>query len=235
MRTRHGADALLPDTRKRILAALLMHPERAWFASDLARLLRAPKTSLQRELANLQGAGIIRRRVEGKHVYYQADRDCPFFPELRSLMVKTAGLVEVVRAALAPSRRHIEFAFVYGSLASGAETSTSDVDLLVVGNVGLADLARPLHKASETLAREVHPTVYSVEEFVKKAAAGGGFVHTVLKRPKLFVWGTEHDLARVVGTGAGGARGGDPGGDRPSSRPRRAAPPAARNAMTSRT
>lgn len=224
MRTRRGASALFPDTRKRILAALLMHPKRAWFASDLARHLRAPKTSLQRELANLQGAGIIRRRVEGKHVYYQADPDCPFLPELQGLMLKTAGLVDVVRAALSPFRSRIEFAFVHGSLASATETSTSDVDLLVVGRVGLADLARPLRKAGATLAREVNTTVCGVEEFAKQAAAGEGFIHKVLERPKLFVLGTEHDLARVVASGPGGPRERDARGDRPAPRSGRSLP-----------
>jgi DNA-binding transcriptional ArsR family regulator len=91
MRTHRGADALFPEIRKRVLAALLMQPARSWYASDLARHVGTPKTSLQRELSNLHAAGIIRRRVEGKHVYYQADPDCPFFPELKRLMAKATG------------------------------------------------------------------------------------------------------------------------------------------------
>jgi len=224
MRTRRGADALFPDTRKRILAALLMHPERAWFASDLARHLRAPKTSLQRELANLQEAGILLRRVEGKHVYYQADRTCPFFADLRGLMLKTAGLVDVVREVLRPVQDRIAFAFVYGSIAQEAEASASDLDLMVVGEVGLADLSLPLRYASQTLAREVNPTVYSVTEFARKAAVGQGFVHAVLGKRRLFVLGTEHDLAATLEAGQGRAGSRDRGGDREVARRRGAAP-----------
>ena len=204
-RTRLGADALFPQIRKRVLAALLMQPERAWFASDLARHLRVPKTSLQRELENLHSAGIIRRRAEGKHVYYQADRENPIFPELQGLMAKTAGLVDVIREALRPLARRIDFAFIYGSVARAEEGATSDVDLLVVGKVGLSDLVLPLRKAENTLSREVNPTVYARDEF-KRKASGESFVSALLNRERLFVVGTENDLEAALGRTAGGTR-----------------------------
>ena len=86
MRTRHGIDALFPTIRKRILATVLLHPERWWYGSELARVLKLPKTSLQRELVNLVQAGVLRKRTEGKQVYYQADPESPFLPELQGLM-----------------------------------------------------------------------------------------------------------------------------------------------------
>ncbi len=215
-RTRPAIDALFPRIRKRILAALLMQPERAWFASDLARHLRVPKTSLQRELENLHSAGVLRRREEGKHVYYQAERENPLFPELRGLMAKTAGLVDVVRQALRALEKHIDFAFIYGSVARAEEGPASDVDLLVVGKVGLSDLALPLQKASETLSREVHPTVYTRDEF-KRKASGKSLVSALLDRERLFVVGRENDLEEALGRGAGRARAGSHGRARAAS------------------
>src|SRR5439155_22838469 len=102
MRIRRGVDALFPTIRKRILATVLLHPERWRYASELARVLEVPKTSLQRELVNLVQAGILRKRTEGKEVYYQADSESPFLPDLQGLMAKTAGRVDVVVVALAP-------------------------------------------------------------------------------------------------------------------------------------
>ncbi len=215
-RTRRGADALFPQIRKRILAVLLMQPERAWFASDLARHLRVPKTSLQRELENLHSAGIIRRRVEGKHVYYQAERQSPLFPELRGLMAKTAGLVDVVREALRPLVKRIDLAFIYGSVARAEEGPASDVDLLVVGEVGLSDLALPLRKAGRTLSREVNPTVYARDEF-KRKASGESFLSALLDRERLFVVGSENDLEEALGRAAGRARAGSQRGARAAS------------------
>jgi DNA-binding transcriptional ArsR family regulator len=201
-----------------------MQPARSWYLSDLARHLRVPKTSLQRELSNLEGAGIVRRRVEGRHVYFQADPDCPFLPELRGLMSKTAGLVDVIRAALSPLKSRIAFAFVYGSVGRGEEEPGSNVDLMVVGRVGLTDLALPIRKTRERLAREVHPTVFSSAEFAAKARNGEGFVHSVLDKPKLFVVGTEHDLEGPLGPEARDPREGHPPGGRGSQGARGAGP-----------
>src|SRR5689334_19414821 len=131
MRTKRGVDALIPTVRKRILALVVLQPRHSWYGSELARRLKLPKTSLQRELVNLVQAGILLRRGEGKHVYYQADPDCPILPELQGLMAKTAGLADVVREALSPMASRISFAFIYGSIARGEELTTSDVDLMV--------------------------------------------------------------------------------------------------------
>jgi predicted nucleotidyltransferase len=139
--------------------------------------------------------------VEGKQVYYQADPESPFLPELQGLMAKTAGLVDVIRDAINPAARRIAVAFVYGSVARAKELSTSDVDLMVVGDVGLKDLALSLRDARTRLAREINVSVHSPEEFVKKARTGNNFVSTVLDEPKLFVIGTKDDLEGIAGTG----------------------------------
>ena len=205
MRTRRGVDALFPTIRKRILATVLLHPERWWYGSELARVLKLPRTSLQRELVNLVQAGVLRKRTEGKQVYYQADPESPFLPELQGLMAKTAGFVDIIREALAPLALKIAIAFVYGSVARAQELSTSDVDLMVIGDAGVKDLALPLRKARERLAREVNVNAYSREEFEKKAHAGHRFVSDVLDKPKLFVMGTKDDLERIAGARAGRA------------------------------
>ena len=220
MRT-SGADALFPEIRKRVLAALLMNPGRSWFASDLARHVHAPKTSLQRELSNLHRAGILVRRAEGKHVYYQADPGCPFYPDLRGVMAKTAGLVDVVRDALRPLSPRIAAAFIYGSIASGGQVSDSDVDLMVVGSVGLSDLALPLRRASRSLGREVNPTALTAEEFASKRADKDGFVAAVLRKPTLFVLGAMDDMEGAAGKEPRREGAGHRAGDRRPARPRR--------------
>jgi DNA-binding transcriptional ArsR family regulator len=206
VRNSRPLDALLPATRQEILGAVLLQPEREWYLSDLAAHLRRTPSSLQRDLARLTGAGILRRRRDGNRVYFQADSDCPIFPELRQILIKTAGLADVLRDVLTPFRDRIRVAFVHGSVARGEEASGSDVDLLVIGRVGLANLARPLREASRQLGRTVNPTVYSPEEFAQKASGAHHFVSKVIARPKLFVMGDENDLGEVVGREARGPR-----------------------------
>jgi predicted nucleotidyltransferase len=191
MRNVRTLDALLPKTRQGILAATLVQPEKAWYAAELAHRLGVPSSSLQRELHDLSEAGILKTSRQGRMVYYQANRDSPVFPDLRGLLLKTAGLVDVLAQALKPVAAKVATAFVYGSIAAGSDETDSDIDLMVVGQVSPQDLALPLRRARESLGREINPTVYTPAEFERKHAANDPFLRQVLDRPKLLVLGKQ--------------------------------------------
>lgn len=192
-------DALLPRTRQGILAVTLGHPEKAWYASELARRLGLPPSSLQRDLRELTEVGILKARREGSMTYFQANEASPVFPELRGLMLKTAGLVDVLSEALAPLTGKVRTAFVYGSVASGTEQGDSDIDLLVVGTATPADLSLALRQAHDRLGRDIHPKVYAPAEFVERRAARDHFLTHVLQKPKLFVIGSSDELGETTG------------------------------------
>ena len=199
MRTHRTLDVLLPKTRQGILAATLVQPEKAWYASELAKRLGVPSSSLQRELHDLSEAGILKTHRQGNMVYYQANADSPLFPDLRGLLLKTAGLIDVLADALKPVAAKLRTAFVYGSIAAGAEKIDSDIDLMVIGHVSPAELALPLRHARELLGREINPTVYTAAEFAKKRAANDHFLKQVLDKPKLFVLANEYELGKIAG------------------------------------
>jgi predicted nucleotidyltransferase len=199
MRNRRTLDALLPKTRQGILAATLVQPEKAWYVSELARRMGVPSSSLQRELQDLSEVGILKTHRQGRMVYYQANVDSPVFPDLRGLLFKTAGLVDVLAEALKPVAAKLRTAFVYGSIAAGKEQSDSDIDLMVVGQMSPTELALPLRRARELLGREINPTVYTPAEFDKKRAANDPFLKRVLDKPKLFVLGNNNELGSVAG------------------------------------
>jgi len=194
-----------------MLAILLRRPERTWYRSELGRELGLSPSSLQRPLKALQAAGIVTARRDGNRVYYQVDARNPVFPELRGLVAKTAGIAGVIADALRPHARWIRVAFVYGSVAAGDESPASDIDLLIVGRARLRDLAGALHAASRALGREVNPAVYSEAEFRARRDGGNRFLLAILERPKLFVMGTEDELA---GLGRPAPRGGGARGSR---------------------
>ncbi|MBN2025045.1 MAG: nucleotidyltransferase domain-containing protein [Pirellulales bacterium] len=146
-------------------------------------------------------AGVLTRRKDGNRVYYQADPDCPFLGELQGLLAKTVGLVDVVREALLPLADRMEVVFLFGSVAKSSERSASDVDAIVIGDVGLAELSPLLDVAEGRLGRPVNANVYLAEEFATKVAEKNHFLTSVLKQDKLFVLGTPHDLERLVGRG----------------------------------
>jgi DNA-binding transcriptional ArsR family regulator len=194
-----SATVLFGKTRRSVLALLFGHPDEAFHMRQIARLAGVGQGAVQRELRRLSRAGIVTRRVEGRHVYYQANPGCPIFAELRGIVVKTMGIADVLRTALAGVADSIRFAFLYGSVVRGSFQLSSDVDVLVVGRVTFAEVVAALAPTQEMLQREVNPSVYPPEEFQKKLMDGNHFLTTVIHEPKVFLVGGENELAEVVG------------------------------------
>lgn len=193
-------EALLPKTRRAILGLLFRNPTEAFYEREIMRAIDGGRGAVQRELANLTRSGLVRRDVRGDRVYYGANEECPIFPELRGLILKTVGLVDVLRAAL-EGVHGVRLAFVYGSFARGEASAESDVDVIVVGDVSLAELSQRLRPAHERLGREINATAYSISEFREKVAGRHHFLTRVLSGEKLFVIGDAHVLAELGGQG----------------------------------
>jgi len=187
-------DWLFPSVRKQVLALLLMSPERAWHLREIARRTSCAVGTVRRELAGLKAAGLVLGSRDGNRTYYRANTDCPILPELRGLMVKTAGLADVVREALSRLSRGISLAFVYGSQASGEATAGSDVDLMVIGDVEELALHRAVARAEKKLGRAVNYTLMSPAEFRKLRRQRGGFLRRVLAGPKIAVAGSADEI-----------------------------------------
>jgi predicted nucleotidyltransferase len=189
---------LFGKTRRAVLGLLYGHADQAFYLRQIARLTRVGLGAVQRELEELSSAGIIRRTRRGNQVYFEAHGRCPVFKELKNLITKTVGVGQVLTQALAPLRDQIDVAFVHGSVARGEETRTSDIDLLVIGEATFADVVSALGGAQETLGREVNPAVYPAYEFKTKLAGENHFLRAVMEKPKLFLIGDEHELARLA-------------------------------------
>jgi predicted nucleotidyltransferase len=188
---------LFGQSRRSILALLYGHADQEFYLRELVRQAGTGVGATQRELKQLTDAGIIRRVRRGQQVYYQANQDNPIFGELKSIITKTLGIHDVVKEALLPLANRIRLAFIYGSIARNEEHTSSDVDLMVVGEAGFKEVVSSLGGAEKRLSREINPTVYSVEEFRTKLKAKNHFLSSVLRQEKLFVMGDEHELARL--------------------------------------
>lgn len=197
-----GSHTFLPPlfgkTRQALLSLLYTHADESFFLEQLIQAAALGRGTVQRELAFLARAGIVRRMVRGRQVYFQANSDCPVYAELKGLVVKTAGVADALRAALAPLAARIRVAFVYGSVARGEERRASDIDVMVIGEVSFAEAAEALGRAQEMLRREINPSVYPSAEYRAKLAAKHHFLSSVLKGEKIFLIGDERELARLA-------------------------------------
>lgn len=191
-------DWLFPRVRKRVLTLLLMSADKSWHLREIVRRTGYAIGTVRRELKGLAACGIVLERRDGNRVLFQANRQCPIYPDLLGLVRKTCGLADVLREALAPLGGQVVVAFVHGSMARNEAQAGSDVDLIVIGLVKFGDIVSKLASAQETLGREVNPTVYSPSEFRLKVDAGHHFLTSVLAEPKIFLIGDPHELERLA-------------------------------------
>lgn len=189
------ADALFSGLQQRLLAVLFGRPDRSFYGNELLRLTGTGRGALQRELEKLVSADLVTVTPIGNQKHYQANAAAPIFAELRGIVMKTLGLADVLRTALNAVADRIALAFVYGSVAKGTDTATSDIDLMVVTEtLGYADLFERLAEAEQVLGRKVNPTLYTPAALAEKVRTENSFVLRVLSQPKIFLIGTEHEL-----------------------------------------
>ena len=194
------ADVLFGKGRGAVLALLYGHPGQSFYYRQIVRQLAtlSPGT-VQRELDLLSRVGLIERSATGNQVFYSANTKHPIFPELRSLVSKTVGTIQVLRLALADISQRITTAFVYGSIARQEETAESDIDLMVIGTAKLEEVLEAVEEVESSVGRAVNPTVYSVREFRKKIVEGNHFLTSVLRGEKVFLIGDENELTELGG------------------------------------
>ncbi len=190
--------SLFGKTRRAVLALLYSHTDERFYFRQIVRVSGIGLGALQRELANLSNAGIIRKTVIGRQVFYQANPECPIYIELKNLVMKTVGVGDVLKTALMPLEKRINIAFLFGSMVKGNERSDSDIDIVVVGNVNFAEIVSALSQPQETIRREINPLVYPPEELRSKLEANHHFLKNILKEPKFFLIGDERELARLA-------------------------------------
>lgn len=207
------ASALFAKTRRVVLGLFFTHPDEWFHLRQVVRLSGAGMGAVQREVTRLAKAGILERQERGNQVAYRADPRCPIFADLKSLLVKTAGVADVLRPALLPLGDRVQLAFLYGSFARGEQHRSSDVDVLVVGTATFSDVVAALQEAQATLGREVNPSVYPPEEFSRKLADRHPFLTRVVDGDKVFLIGDERELGRLgqqrLAAAAHGRRAGD--------------------------
>ncbi len=190
------ADALFTKVQQRVLAVLFGNPDRSFYANELIALAGSGTGAVQRELARLASSGLVTVSPVGNQKHYQANAASPVYAELRGLVLKTSGLVDVLRTALLPLATQIESAFVYGSVAKQQDTAGSDIDLMVVSDtLSYADVFRALERATAKLGRTVNPTMYSRKELDKRARSDNAFIKRVWSQPRLPVIGDMYELA----------------------------------------
>jgi predicted nucleotidyltransferase len=190
------ATFLFGSYRRKVLSLLLLHPGVHFHLREIARATHTQPGTVRRELSLLAEAGVIEREVLGNQVRFRANESYPIYEELRSILKKTTGVADQLRAALAPLTGSIVAAFIYGSVASGQERPNSDIDLMIIGTVRFEDVIRLIHPYQEELRREINPHVYTAAEFNRRSDEESSFIARILELPKIAVIGDLDELGK---------------------------------------
>jgi predicted nucleotidyltransferase len=186
---------LFTPVQQRVLGLLFGQPDRRFQSGELIRLAASGTGAVHRLLTRLAESGLITVERMGNQKHYQANRASPVFAELHGLIVKTSGLAAPLRAALAPLADRIRAAFVYGSVARGVDKAASDIDLMVIADeLEYSDAFSALQTAEAQLGRTVNPNVMTLAEWRRKRKQAG-FVSRIVGQPRLFVIGSDDDIA----------------------------------------
>lgn len=189
-------DPLFSKTRQRILGFLFGQPDRRFFANELIALAGSGSGAVQRELRRLSDSGLVTVERSDGRTYFRANPRAPLFAELCSMMLKTVGLADPVRTALGRLRSRIRFAAIYGSVAKGAESARSDIDLLVVSNdLTLEALYAAIAAAERKLARKINVTLYTEDEYRARRSDRTSFLSRVLAAEHIPLIGSNHGIA----------------------------------------
>ena len=188
------SNALFTVTQQKVLSLLFTQPDKSFYVKEILRLTGMGVATIKRELDRMRAAGILRMTRIGNQHHYQANPDCPIYLELSGLIKKTSGIVGSIHSALSEMSDQIEWAFIYGSVASEKETAGSDIDLMIIGDISFSQVVSLLYLVQKTLGREINPKIYSREEWIVMTRSKNAFANELLLKPRMDVIGDGHGL-----------------------------------------
>ena len=184
------------EVRAEVLRILFGLREERMYRAQIIAQTNFAKRSVEEELEKLENLELVTTSRDGNRCYYSANKAHPLYPDLRNIVLKTAGLRDVLQAALTLDK--IEFAFIFGSLAQRTERAESDVDLMIIGQIGQRELAPRLRGLTERIGREINPHIFSRDEFARRAASRDHLLSDVLEHEKIFIIGIAGEFADLA-------------------------------------
>lgn len=183
-------------TRIKVIVHFVTNPKNSYYIRELERLLGESVTPLCRELRKLEGIGLLDSRKQGNLKLYSLNENCPIYPELKGIVLKTRGVGEALRQNL-KTIGEIEYAFIYGSTAKDMERRGSDIDLMVIGKVNVENLHSIIREVEDMLKRRVNYTIFTEDEIIQRKKNKDDFIMDVLKEKKIMLIGDKDELLRI--------------------------------------
>lgn len=173
------SELLTSKTRAEVMRILFNGLREEHYLRDLEKLSHVKVNSLQKEVKHLSSLDLLKVRKDGNRIYYSANTEHPLYPDLVSIVEKTVGVLFELKKSLSDTK--IECAFIFGSFAKGKEKATSDIDLIIIGDIGMRGVSKLLSGIQEKIGREINPHVFTEKEFQKRIIDKEHFTSSIMK------------------------------------------------------
>lgn len=179
--------------RIKLLTLFLTHPKDEFYIRQIQKLTGENFNNIRRELMNLEEAGVLKSLSRGNLKYFQINHAHHLYEDLKNIIYKTEGLGDWIRRLLKPIKG-IKSAFIYGSISKGKESPSSDIDIMIIGDVDLDQVYSKISRAEDKLKREINVDVISPDEWHSRKKRGDSYINDILKNKAIFIIGTKNDV-----------------------------------------
>lgn len=179
-----------------ILKLLFLNSSREFHTNDIARKADLAPSTITKEMSLIQNLDLVLRRTQGNLVLYKINTQSIIFDELKRIFLKFELLDDILSKNL--PKKEIKYALIYGSFAKGTESPSSDIDLLVIGDVKEDDLLSSISKTEGKLGREINYLLWTEEEFLEKVEKKISLIREISKTPIMMISGDESEFKRLI-------------------------------------
>ena len=186
-------DFMVSRVRSKLLKVFLQDPQEMFYVRELTRKVGEEINAVRRELERLQKKGIVKSEPRGNRLYYYLRKNYPYYQELLQLVAKTTGLGGAIRKNRNKLGK-IKFVMLSGKFLRRRERQPNEVDLLVVGNIILPQLAAIVREEEARREQEINYTVMTQDEFEFRRRRRDPFLTGILAGSRVMIMGDEEEL-----------------------------------------
>jgi predicted nucleotidyltransferase len=190
------------ETLVKVLSLFFLNPATEFFQRAIATEIGKALIQVQRSLKILEELGLVSSRRQGRMIFYKADPGHVVFQDLKNIFLKTFVLGDTLRKEMQRYSKHIQFAWIYGSVAQGREKSDSDIDLAIISDLTLKELSQVTESLIESLDRELSPLFLTPKTFLMRIHEKDHFVTRLIQGEKIWMIGDDHQLRRFIESGS---------------------------------
>lgn len=183
-------DLITSKSRVKLLSVFLKSPSDMCHVRDLVRKTNDEINAVRRELSYLEKRGVLNKEPRANRIYYSLSKSYPFYSDLVQIGAKIIGLgAEILKNRAKLGK--IKYAMFSGKFVRKIKDNADSVDLLIVGNVVLPELALLVKTEERMLGREINYTVMSEEEFSFRKKRHDPFIYSIISGSRLMLIGDE--------------------------------------------